>query len=347
MAAGITGLVVLASLAVSELPQHQEADSGQKVQPAAAVAGRSVKEEIQFGAEHERLFWRRFQEWESGSVHLADAAAAVSQAAVESEQPVSAPAAEPEIVQPEPAPNEQVIVAAAEPTPEPEAEPAEVPVVVSVEAPGSVKVSTITIEPITEPTPPPNNQNVISTETQMASIQGGCTIMGTSYTYLDQMVRYYKDNQVYPDFYQNSDAPTIEAFCQIYIEEAQAEGVRAEVAFCQAMKETGFLRYLGDVRIEQFNFAGIGATGGGVQGNYFASVRDGVRAQIQHLKAYASTDTLNNACVDPRFYYVNRGTTPFVEWLGIHENPYGGGWAAAENYGSSIVNDYIVKLFSR
>ena len=170
--------------------------------------------------------------------------------------------------------------------------------------------------------------------------------MGTTYTYLNQMVNYYCANQTYPSFYQNTDAPTIQAFCQIYIEEAQAEGVRAEVAFCQAMKETGFLRYQGDVHIEQFNFAGIGATGGGVQGNYFATVRDGIRAQIQHLKAYASTDSLNGACVDPRFHYVRRGTTPYVEWLGIHENPYGGGWAAATNYGGSIINDYIVKLFS-
>ncbi len=185
-------------------------------------------------------------------------------------------------------------------------------------------------------------------------------IMGTSNTTVEQMVKYYNANQAYPVFYQNSDAPTIEDFCRIYLEECEAEGVRAEVAFCQAMKETGFLRFGGDVDISQFNFAGLGATGNGVSGNSFSSVREGIRAQVQHLKAYASTEPLKNACVDPRFGYVRRGTAPYVEWLGIQENPYttwkvedgvtkvdvGCGWATAKNYGYSIKKDYMTKLFS-
>ena len=32
--------------------------------------------------------------------------------------------------------------------------------------------------------------------------------------------------------------------------------------------------------------------------------------------------------VDPRFKYVARGSAPYVEWLGILENPQGKGWAA-------------------
>ena len=171
-------------------------------------------------------------------------------------------------------------------------------------------------------------------------------IVGSTAVTRDQMVAYYNANQVYPAFYQNSDAPTIEAFCQIYIEECTAEGIKAEIAFSQAMKETGFLRYGGDVNIAQFNFAGLGATGGGNPGNSFSSVREGVRAQVQHLKAYASTEPLNNACVDPRFQYVTRGTAPYVEWLGQKENPNGYGWATAQNYGYSIKNDYIAKLIT-
>jgi hypothetical protein len=159
------------------------------------------------------------------------------------------------------------------------------------------------------------------------------------------MVAYYNANNVYPEFYASSDAPSIEAFCQIYLEECQAEGLKAEVAFCQAMLETGFLRYGGDVQINQYNFAGLGATGNGAPGNSFGSVREGVRAQVQHLKAYASTAGLNNPCVDSRFQYVKRGTAPYVEWLGIQENPYGKGWATAKNYGYNIVNLYIAKLF--
>lgn len=127
------------------------------------------------------------------------------------------------------------------------------------------------------------------------------------------------------------------------MEECEAEGVKTEVAFCQAMKETGFLRFPKDVKINQYNFAGIGATGG-VPGNSFSSVRMGIRAQVQHLKAYASTKPLNNPVVDPRFDKVVRGSAPYVQWLGQKENPNGYGWATDQNYGYSIVDNYIAKL---
>ena len=166
------------------------------------------------------------------------------------------------------------------------------------------------------------------------------SIMGPTTTIVQQMVNYYNARATYPAYYAtvNSEAPTIEEFCRIYVEECKAEGVRAEVAFCQAMKETGYLRYGGNVKIEQFNFAGIGSTGAGVAGASYPDVRTGIRAQIQHLKAYASTNSLNNACVDNRFSYVSRGSAPYVEWLGQKENPYGKGWATATNYGYYIVN---------
>ena len=169
-------------------------------------------------------------------------------------------------------------------------------------------------------------------------------IMGSNTTNVSQMVAYYNANATYPSYYAGSDAPTIEAFCQIYLEECAAEGVNAEIAFCQSMKETGFLRYGGQVDISQYNFAGIGAVDGGAKGATFASVREGVRAHVQHLKAYASSAPLNNPCVDPRFSLVTRNTAPYVEWLGISENPYGKGWATASRYGYSILNDYVAKL---
>jgi len=102
-----------------------------------------------------------------------------------------------------------------------------------------------------------------------------------------------------------------------YIQEAKAENIRAEVAFVQAMKETGWLRYGGDVRIEQNNFAGIGAVGGGAKGHTFATVREGIRGQIQHLKAYANKEPMNNSIVDPRFKYVERGSAKYIENLGV------------------------------
>lgn len=180
-------------------------------------------------------------------------------------------------------------------------------------------------------------------------------IMGTSQTSVAQMVRYYKANASgydtfkakYEGKYDGSlakgGARTIEQFAQIFYEEANAEGVKAEIAFTQCMKETGFLKYGGDVLPNQYNFAGIGATGG-VHGAKFKNVRTGIRAQIQHLKAYASTSPLKNACVDPRFNYVTRNTAPYVEWLGIQENPNGHGWASAKNYGYDIVGMVKVLL---
>lgn len=174
-------------------------------------------------------------------------------------------------------------------------------------------------------------------------------IMGTSQTTVAQMVRYYnanasgydtfksKYNGKYDGCLAKGGASTINQFAQIFYEEAMAEGVRAEVAFTQCMKETGFLKYGGDVLPNQYNFAGIGATGA-VTGASFSNVRIGIRAQIQHLKAYASLDGLINPCVDPRFNLVKRGSAQYVEWLGTKENPNGYGWATSKNYGNDIVN---------
>lgn len=168
---------------------------------------------------------------------------------------------------------------------------------------------------------------------------GQYPIMGSSDVGVEQLAAYFKSSGMeYPaQELAKGGADSIETFCQMYCEEAAAEGVRPEVAFVQAMKETGWLQYGGDASIEQFNFAGIGTTGGGVPGNSYPDVRTGIRAQIQHLKAYATTDPLNQECVDERYEYVTRGAAPYVEWLGQNENPQGTGWATAENYGYSIV----------
>ena len=173
------------------------------------------------------------------------------------------------------------------------------------------------------------------------------SIMGDSAVTAEQMAEFFNDRCTVDNQYPYSDvteAPTIEDFCKIYIEECEAEGVKAEVAFCQAMLETGFLKFGGDVKKEQYNFAGIGATGGGVPGHSFRTIREGIRAQVQHLKAYASKEPLNQAVVDPRFNYVKRGTAIYVEWLGQKENPEGNGWASSVNYGYNIVDYYIVPL---
>lgn len=180
-------------------------------------------------------------------------------------------------------------------------------------------------------------------------------IMGSTQTSVDQMVRYYNANTSgYDTFKSKYDgkydgclakggASTINQFAQIVYEEAIAEGVKPEVVFTQCMKETAFLKYGGEVNPNQYNFAGIGATGS-VHGATFENVCMGIRAQVQHLKAYGSLDKLINQCVDPRFNLVSRGSAKYVEWLGKKENPTGSGWATSKNYGHDIVNMINVLL---
>lgn len=163
-------------------------------------------------------------------------------------------------------------------------------------------------------------------------------IMGTSSVTVDQMVSYYNKRYTFPaDTYRDKGADSAEAFFKILKEEAEAEGVRADVLFAQVMLETGGLQFGGDVQPSQCNFGGLGAVGGGAAGETYADVRTGLRAQVQHLKAYASTDALKNACVDTRFQYVSRGTARYVEWLAIPQNPYGKGWAADADYGTKLL----------
>lgn len=164
----------------------------------------------------------------------------------------------------------------------------------------------------------------------------GPAIMGTSLTTVADMVSWYKSkNKTYPSgVYTQYGASNIEEFCQVVYEEAKAEGVRAEVVFSQSMKETGWLQFGGQVKAEQCNFSGLGATDDGAAGADFSSydkdgVRMGIRAQVQHLKAYASTDDLANECVDPRFHLVTRGIAPTVTGLT-------GRWATSQTYGDDL-----------
>ena len=169
-------------------------------------------------------------------------------------------------------------------------------------------------------------------------VGNGTPIMGASKTTVAVMTQAYeRSGFAYPSTALGAGgAPNAATFCQMIYEESNAEGVRAEVIFAQIMNETGWLQFGGDVSINQFNFGGIGATGNGVPGNSFKDVRTGIRAQVQHLKAYASTEPLKNTCVDPRFNYVSRGCAKFVEWLGIGDNPTGQGWCAGSGYGAKL-----------
>lgn len=133
---------------------------------------------------------------------------------------------------------------------------------------------------------------------------------------------------------------TVEQLANIFLEESKVEGVRADVAWAQSLKETGYFQYGGIVTPDMNNYGGIGALNNNKTGDAarFDSPRLGVRAQIQHLKAYASKASLANECIDPRFHLVTRGSAEFVEWLGAADNPNGKGWAyPGKGYGANIV----------
>ncbi|HEY9881301.1 MAG TPA: N-acetylmuramoyl-L-alanine amidase [Leptolyngbyaceae cyanobacterium] len=149
-------------------------------------------------------------------------------------------------------------------------------------------------------------------------------IMGYGKTSEIQMMMFLKSvNEAAVNKY--SDLP------KLYREEASIEGVNYDIAFCQMCVETAFLTFNGvPLKPAQNNFGGIGSASGGTEGASFPSARIGVRAQVQHLKAYASTEPLVQVLVDPRFRFVKRGVAPLVEQLS-------GRWNADLQYGQKII----------
>lgn len=156
------------------------------------------------------------------------------------------------------------------------------------------------------------------------AVENSIAIMGNSVATAAQMKAYiltYNKDQKWQDI------------VDIFLEEGRAEGVKGDVAFAQSCLETGNFKFGGDVSESQNNFAGIGATGGGAKGATFPDMRTGVRAQIQHLKAYASKEALKQECVDPRFKLVTRGIATTIDALE-------GKWATGAGYGKKITAIY-------
>ena len=157
-------------------------------------------------------------------------------------------------------------------------------------------------------------------------------IMGKAQATAEQMKSYLKK--------KNPSVPqSVLDMVPLYLSEGEAEGVRGDIAFAQSCLETGNFTFSGSaVTLPQNNFCGLGVTQRGKTGLSFETAQLGIRAQIQHLKAYASTDKLLNERIDPRFRYVTRGCAPYAEWLGQKGNPQGKGWAAGEKYGEKILS---------
>jgi len=129
----------------------------------------------------------------------------------------------------------------------------------------------------------------------------------------------------------------------IYWQLAAAIGIRPEVAYSQAAKETAFGRFGGVVTRDFHNWCGLKTTQGGSNSDPNAHARfpddeTGVLAHLQHLALYAGVE-VTGKIVDPRHFLSIRGTATTVEALG-------GKWAPSPDYGQSIVRDYLTGLLS-
>lgn len=149
-------------------------------------------------------------------------------------------------------------------------------------------------------------------------------ILGEPVMEMEHMVQYIRTH--------NADFPT--EIAEAYFTIGRRYGVRADIALCQAIIETGWFKFTGGtaVKLEQNNFCGLGVTQLGVKGLAFESINDGVTAQIQHLYAYACRHPLpgGDPVYDTRFSLVSRGCAP--TWEGLS-----GRWAANTNYGADIL----------
>ncbi|GHV54743.1 hypothetical protein AGMMS49579_15940 [Spirochaetia bacterium] len=156
-------------------------------------------------------------------------------------------------------------------------------------------------------------------------------ILGEGQIPQDKLVLFLKNvnSQVRGDF--------VESLSAYYREEAAAEGVNHDIAFAQMCLETGFLRYGGLVTADMNNFCGLGSIGPGQNGEYFPEPQIGVRAHIQHLKAYATDAPLKGELVDPRYRWVRYGSAPTISGLA-------GAWAADRSYAEKIT-DILERLY--
>lgn len=95
-------------------------------------------------------------------------------------------------------------------------------------------------------------------------------------------------------------------------------GIDPMMAIAQSILETGWFKYTGSaVTADQHNYCGLGVTSNGVKGAIFATIEDGVTAQLQHLFAYGCKEPLSKdeKILDPRFCLVTRGMATYWQQL--------------------------------
>lgn len=166
-----------------------------------------------------------------------------------------------------------------------------------------------------------DDDSPIETDTDLETIRGN-TILSA-----EQITLFIKKNN--PTFDYN--------IAKAFVTLGPIYGISGDVAICQSIVETGWFKYIGSaVKPAQHNYCGLGVTSNGVPGCSFATVEQGVEAQLQHLYAYACKEDVpkGRTLYDPRFRYVTRGCAP--RWVDLD-----GKWCAdGGNYGKTILGIY-------
>ena len=166
----------------------------------------------------------------------------------------------------------------------------------------------------------------ISDEAELITLKGDATATQA------QMVRFIEKRNKKPKL-----NCSVRQIVQYYYEEASREGIRPDIAICQAIKETGTFAYGGDVDPSQNNFCGLGATGNHEPGAKFPTPQIGARAHIQHLLAYASKEPPKVDIVDPRYVLVRDFRKDIFGKL-THWTDLNGVWAVpGTHYGQDIL----------
>ena len=207
---------------------------------------------------------------------------------------------------------------------------------------------TKSIEKLPKPSPPPVNPN-----------ESYLYILGTSVFSAEDLANYVLRYKSRDELKLNCSIEELAAF---YISEGAAEGVRGDIAFCQAICETGWFTFGGSVKPDRNNYCGLGAIDKDAGGDKFETPQIGVRAHIQHLKAYASTakkEDLAFPCVDTRFDYAkakveNDKIGTASTWIDLSGRWAQPGYetevyasleaaiAAGDSYGHKIISKYKV-----
>ena len=168
---------------------------------------------------------------------------------------------------------------------------------------------------------------------------GAIPVMGEAQLTAVQLAGWYRSTGSTPMF---AAGTSIDDVAQLYIEEGRDEGVRGDIAFAQAIIETGYFRVAAGN-----NYSGIGVCDSCTGGYGFPTPREGVRAQIQLLRNYADKDSRAHNLTHPpspalygsdatkaaRLYdtFFLKGKAPLWNMMG------GGNWATDPVYAPKVI----------